>query len=405
MNLIVMKFGGTSVANIKKINNVADIVEKEAKKQKIIVVLSAMAGVTNKMQSYIDEIGSNEKLENDLMLTSGENVTIAMLSAILKKRNINSIPLLGWQVPIITDNNHQKAKILNINKTRIINFLKDYDVIVLAGFQGINIEGNITSLGRGGSDTTAVAIASSVNADRCDIYTDVDGVYTSDPNVVSEAKKIPKLAFEEMLEMSSSGAKVLHTRSVELAMKNNLVLQVLSSLTQKPGTLIVDDKKLIEKEIVSGVSYSKNESKITISGIPDKPGISAKIFGLLANKNINVDMIVQNISQDGINANITFTIPNNEVNYAKEILENNLGNINFKSLKTDENVSKISVIGMGMMSQSGVAKKMFETLANMSINILAISTSEIKISVLINEEYTDIAVKSLHNAYNLKMKK
>ena len=312
---------------------------------------------------------------------------------------------MGWQVPIITDDNHQKAKILNINKTRIINFLRDYDVIVLAGFQGINIEGNITSLGRGGSDTTAVAIASAVNADRCDIYTDVDGVYTTDPNVVSEAKKIPKLAFEEMLEMSSSGAKVLHTRSVELAMKNNLVLQVLSSLTQKPGTLIVDDKKLIEKEIVSGVSYSKNESKITISGIPDKPGISAKIFGLLANKNINVDMIVQNISQDGINANITFTIPNNEVNYAKEILENNLGNINFKSLKTDENVSKISVIGMGMMSQSGVAKKMFETLANMSINILAISTSEIKISVLINEEYTDIAVKSLHNAYNLKMKK
>ena len=405
MNLIVMKFGGTSVANIKKINNVADIVEKEATKKKIIVVLSAMAGVTNEMQSYIDEIESNEKLENDLMLTSGENVTIAILSAILKKRKINSIPLLGWQVPIITDGNHQKAKILNINKSRILEFLNNYNVIVLAGFQGINIDGNITSLGRGGSDTTAVAIASAVNAERCDIYTDVDGVYTTDPNVVSEAKKIPKLAFEEMLEMSSSGAKVLHTRSVELAMKNNLVLQVLSSITQKPGTLIVDDKKLIEKEIVSGVSYSKNESKITISGIPDKPGISAKIFGLLANKNINVDMIVQNISQDGINANITFTIPNNEVHYAKEILENNSGNINFKSLKTDENVSKISVIGMGMMSQSGVAKKMFETLANMSINILAISTSEIKISVLINEEYTDIAVKSLHDAYNLKMKK
>ena len=404
MNLIVMKFGGTSVANIKKINNVADIVEKEATKKKIIVVLSAMAGVTNEMQSYIDEIESNEKLENDLMLTSGENVTIAILSAILKKRKINSIPLLGWQVPIITDGNHQKAKILNINKSRILEFLNNYNVIVLAGFQGINIDGNITSLGRGGSDTTAVAIASAVNAERCDIYTDVDGVYTTDPNVVSEAKKIPKLAFEEMLEMSSSGAKVLHTRSVELAMKNNLVLQVLSSITQKPGTLIVDDKKLIEKEIVSGVSYSKNESKITISGIPDKPGISAKIFGLLANNNINVDMIVQNISQDGINANITFTIPNNEVHYAKEILENNSGNINFKSLKTDENISKISVIGMGMMSQSGVAKKMFETLANMSINILAISTSEIKISVLINEEYTDMAVKSLHDAYNLKIK-
>ena len=396
-----MKFGGTSVANIERLNNVAQIVENQVNNNKLIVVLSAMAGETNKMQEFIDEINSDYEIENDLILTSGENVTVGILSALLKKRNIKAKPLLGWQIPIITDKNNQKAKILNIDKNRLLNFLKNNDVLVVAGFQGISVDGHITSLGRGGSDTTAVAIASSINADRCDIYTDVEGVYSADPNIETNAKKITKLAFEEMLEMSSTGAKVLHTRSVELAMKNNLVLQVLSSLTNKEGTLIVDEKNLIEKEIVSGVSYSKNDSKLTISGIPDKPGISAKIFGLLADNNINVDMIVQNISQDGISANITFTVPNNEINTAKSILHNNLEHINYDTLKTDKNVSKISVIGMGMMSQSGVAQKMFKTLADNSINILAISTSEIKISVLIDEKYTNIAVKSLHEAYNL----
>ncbi len=401
MKLVVMKFGGTSVGGIDKINNVANIVENQLINKKLIVVLSAMSGVTNKMQEYIDEIGSNEIIENDLILTSGEAVSVGLLSAILKKRNIKSIPLLGWQIPIITDSNHQKAKILNIDKNRIDQFLKDYDVIVVAGFQGVDIDGNITSLGRGGSDTTAVAIAAAVDADRCDIYTDVDGVYTTDPNLEPKAKKISKLAFEEMLEMSSTGAKVLHTRSVELAMKNNLTLQVLSSITKEDGTLVVDENKLIEKEIVSGVSYSNNESKLTLSGIADKPGISATIFGLLANNNINVDMIVQNTSQDGITANITFTVPNSEINNAKKLLDENQNLINFKSIETDTNISKISVIGMGMMSQSGVAKKMFKTLAENSINILAISTSEIKISVLIDKKFTKIAVKSLHQAYNL----
>ena len=405
MSLIVMKFGGTSVANIDRIKNVARIVQKESKNNKVIVVLSAMAGFTNNMQDYIDEIKSEQKLENDLILTAGENITVGILSSILKKRKINSIPLLGWQVPIITDSNFQKATILNIDNKRLKKILRKQDVIVLAGFQGVDTAGNITSLGRGGSDTTAVAIASSVKADRCDIYTDVDGVFSTDPNIVKQAKKIPKLAFEEMLEMSSTGAKVLHTRSVELAMKNNLVLQVLSSISKKSGTLIVDEKKLIEQEIVSGVSYSKNESKITISGIPDKPGISARIFGLLANNNINVDMIVQNISQDGITANITFTVPNQEVKLAKNILSDNINNIKYDNLKTDKNVSKISVIGMGMMSQSGVAQKMFKTLADKSINILAISTSEIKISVLIDVKFTNIAVKSLHKAYRLNIKK
>ncbi len=401
MKLIVMKFGGTSVGSIDKINNVANIVEKQLNDKKLIVVLSAMSGVTNKMQEYIDEIESNEIIENDLILTSGEAVSVGLLSAILKKRNIKSIPLLGWQIPIITDSNHQKAKILNIDKDRIDKYLNDYDVLVVAGFQGIDIDGKITSLGRGGSDTTAVAVAAAVDADRCDIYTDVDGVYSTDPNLEPKAKKINKLAFEEMLEMSSSGAKVLHTRSVELAMKNNLTLQVLSSITKQSGTLVVDENKLIEKEIVSGVSFSNNESKLTLSGIADKPGISATIFGLLANNNINVDMIVQNTSQDGVTANITFTVPNIEIYNAKKILEENQKLIDFKSIETDSNISKISVIGMGMMSQSGVAKKMFTTLADNSINILAISTSEIKISVLINKQFTKIAVKSLHEAYNL----
>jgi len=401
MNTIVMKFGGTSVAGTEKIRNIADIVIKEVKNNKIIVVLSAMAGETNKLQSFLDDFASQYSLESDLVLTSGEQVTIGLLSAQLKNKGIKSIPLLGWQIPIITDDNHEKAKILHIDNKRIEKFFEKNDVIVLAGFQGISLDGEITSLGRGGSDTTAVAIASSVGAERCDIYTDVDGVYTTDPNIDQNAKKIPKMSYEEMLEMASTGSKVLHTRSVELAMKNNLTLQVLSSLTKETGTFIVDEKELIEKEIVSGVSYSKNEAKVTISGILDKPGISAKIFSLMTENNINVDMIVQNISQDGISANITFTINQKDFDLTKSVIEKNHNSLKHKSLSLDKNVAKISVIGMGMMSQAGVAEKMFKTLAKNEINILAISTSEIKISVLIEEKHTNIAVKSLHEAYNL----
>ncbi len=401
MNTIVMKFGGTSVAGTEKLRNIADIVIKEVKNNKIIVVLSAMAGETNKLQSFLDDFASQYSLESDLVLTSGEQVTIGLLSAELKNRGVKSIPLLGWQIPIITDDSHEKAKILNIDNKRIQKFFEKNDVIVLAGFQGISLDGEITSLGRGGSDTTAVAIASSVDAKRCDIYTDVDGVYTTDPNIDQNAKKISKMSYEEMLEMASTGSKVLHTRSVELAMKNNLTLQVLSSLTKETGTFIVDEKELIEKEIVSGVSYSKNEAKVTISGILDKPGISAKIFSLMSENNINVDMIVQNISQDGISANITFTISQKDFDITKSVIEKNHNSLKYKSLSLDKNVAKISVIGMGMMSQAGVAEKMFKTLAKNEINILAISTSEIKISVLIEEKHTNIAVKSLHEAYNL----
>ena len=401
MKTIVMKFGGTSVTGIQKLKNIVNIVSAEVKNHKVIVVLSAMAGETNKLQSYLDELGEQNSIESDLVLTSGEQVTIGLLSSLLKAQDIKSIPLLGWQIPIITDNNHEKAKILKIDKKRIESYFENYDVIVLAGFQGINIEGNITSLGRGGSDTTAVAIASAIKAERCDIYTDVEGVYSTDPNIEKKAKKISKMSYEEMLEMASTGAKVLHTRSVELAMKNNLTLQVLSSLTKKTGTFIVDEKELIEKEIVSGVSYSDKEAKVTISGILDKPGISAQIFSLMTENNINVDMIVQNISQDGISANITFTINQKDYHLTKSVLEKSNNILNYKSLILDKNVAKISVIGMGMMSQSGVAEKMFKTLAKNAINILAISTSEIKISVLIDVKHTNIAVKSLHEVYNL----
>jgi len=396
-----MKFGGTSVAGIEKIKNIADIVCDEVTNNKVIVVLSAMAGETNKLQSYLDNLEIQYSLESDLVLTSGEQVSIGLLSAALKNCGLKSIPLLGWQVPIITDDSYEKAKILYVDNKRIHKYFENNDVIVLAGFQGISLDGKITSLGRGGSDTTAVAIASSVDAERCDIYTDVDGVYTTDPNIDKNAKKISKMSYEEMLELASTGAKVLQTRSVELAMKNNLTLQVLSSLIKETGTFIVDENELIEKEIVSGVSYSKNEAKVTISGILDKPGISAKIFSLMTENNINVDMIVQNISQDGISANITFTINQKDFDLTKLVIENNNNNLEYKSLTLDKNVAKISVVGMGMMSQSGVAEKMFKTLAKNEINILAISTSEIKISVLIDEQHTNIAVKSLHEAYNL----
>jgi len=409
MNIVVMKFGGTSLANVKKIKEVAKIVLSNSKNKKIVVVLSAMSGVTNTLQSYIDEIdgtlsNSFPSKETDLIMTSGEQVTIGLLSMELNKHGIKSIPLLGWQIPIITDEKYDKSRILNIDNKNIYNYFKDYDVIALAGFQGISINGNITSLGRGGSDTTAVAIAASLEAERCDIYTDVEGVYTTDPNLEPNAKKIDKLSYEEMLEMSSAGAKVLQLRSVELAMKNNLTLQVLSSLNNTAGTYIVNENKLIEKEMVSGVSYSKNESKITISGIPDKPGISAKIFGFMAGNNINVDMIVQNISQDGITANMTFTVSTKDEILTKKILQENKNDLKYNNLLINSDIAKISVVGVGMMSQSGVAAKMFKTLAENKMNILAISTSEIKISVLIDKKHTELAIKSLHSVYKLNKK-
>ncbi|PPR47197.1 MAG: Aspartate kinase [Alphaproteobacteria bacterium MarineAlpha5_Bin9] len=401
MKILVMKFGGTSVADIKKLKNVAIKVKRNSKKYKVVVVLSAMAGETNKLQKYLDIVSEKSSYSSDLVITSGEHVSVGLLSIILNKLKVKSICLLGWQIPIITDNSYGKARILKINNKIIKNYFKKNEVIIVPGFQGISKEGKISSLGRGGSDTTAVALACSLKATRCDIYTDVDGVYSTDPNIDKKAKKIKKISYEEMLEMASLGAKVLQTRSVELAMKNNLVLQVLSSLNNSPGTFIVNEKNLIEKEMVTGISYTKNEAKITISGIPDKPGVSSLIFGILSDSNINVDMIVQNISQDGLRANVTFTVQEREMNLAKKILEKNRDLIDFHYISTNADVSKVSVIGVGMKSQSGVAKKMFKALADLKINILAISTSEIKISVLINRKMTNKAVKKLHKAYVL----
>ena len=399
-----MKFGGTSVANIGRIKKVAKIIQREKKKYKILVVLSAMAGVTDDLDELINKTKSNNSLETDLIITSGEQVTISLLSIFLNKKNITAHPLLGWQIPIITDSEYGKARIINILDRNIINYFKKYEVLVVAGFQGIDINGKITSLGRGGSDTTAVAIAAAIKAERCDIYTDVKGIYSTDPNVDKSAKKINKISFEEILEMSSAGAKVLQTRSVELAMKNKLDMQVLSSIVNSKGTLIVNENKIVEKEMISGISFSKEESKVTISGIPDKPGTSAKIFGILSKSNINVDMIIQNISPDGISANLTFTLPTREINFVINLLEKNKASLKYRSVSTNSNLAKISVIGMGMRSQSGVAQKMFQSLADKKINILAISTSEIKITVLINKKFTEKAVKALHKAYKLNKK-
>ena len=403
MKILVMKFGGTSVANIEKIKKVASIIEKKTKEYKIVTVLSAMAGVTNDLQNHIDQISNIDSSDSDIIITSGEQITIGLLSMTLNKMKVKSIPLLGWQVPIITDDSYGKAKILKIEDKIILNHFDKFNVIIVAGFQGVSIEGKISSLGRGGSDTTAVALASALNAERCDIFTDVDGVYSTDPNIDPSAKKLDKISYEEMLEMSSTGAKVLQTRSVEIAMKNNLPLQVLSSITNSPGTMIVNEKNLVEKEMVSGVSYSNNEANITISGIPNIPGIAANIFGILSDSNIIVDMIVQNISQDGIRANLSFTVQNKDSGLASKIISENKSKLQYSNLFTNTEVSKISVIGVGMKSQTGVAKKMFQTLANSNINILAISTSEIKISVLIDKKYTEQAVQSLHKAYNLSL--
>ena len=326
-----------------------------------------MFGINPKQSFEISD--SFSESEHDVLVSSGEQVACSLIAGRLIHEGYESRSWLSWQIPILTKGKYKNSRINQINKGNIIKYLKKGGIPVVTGFQGLNDENRITTIGRGGSDASAIMLAKFFKAKRCIIYTDVDGVYTTDPNLEPKAKKINKLAFEEMLEMSSTGAKVLHTRSVELAMKNNLTLQVLSSITKEDGTFVVDENKLIEKEIVSGVSFSNNESKLTLSGIADKPGISATIFGLLANNNINVDMIVQNTSQDGVTANITFTVPNSEIHNAKKILEENQNLIDFKSIETDSNISKISVIGMGMMSQSGVAKKMFETLADNSITV------------------------------------
>ncbi|MEK9692305.1 MAG: aspartate kinase [Rhodospirillaceae bacterium] len=403
MALIVQKFGGTSVADMERIASAARIVESEvAGGNKVAVVVSAMAGETNKLVNYIRDISATcDMKEYDTVVAAGEQVTAGLMALELQKVGLKARSWLGWQVPLRTTDAHGKARIKGIGPGTFARSISDGQVAVLAGFQGLGLDNRITTLGRGGSDTTAVALAAALGADRCDIFTDVDGVYTSDPRIVAKARKISKITYEEMLEMASLGAKVLQTRSVELAMKYRVKLQVRSSFKDVEGTLVVDENEILEHELVSGIAHSRDESKITLIRVADRPGIAASIFGPLTEANINVDMIVQNVSEDGAATDLTFTVNRSDFDYALDVLENNKNNLGFERIASDPEVTKISVVGVGMRSHSGVAQKMFNALAERGINIQVISTSEIKVSVLISEEYTELALRALHSAYNL----
>jgi len=410
--LVVQKFGGTSVGNIERIKNVAKKVEAELNKNnQVIVVVSAMSGVTNQLVDYCHQVSSlinNSALsEYDSIIATGEQITCGLLALQLQSMGYKARSFLGWQIPLTTDNVHSKARIDEIKGEVLLESLKQYQVIVVAGFQGINFESQrITTLGRGGSDTSAVAIAAAVNADICDIYTDVDGVYTTDPRITDKAKKLNKITYEEMLEMAYSGSKVLQTRSVAMAMAHNVKVRVLSSfeeVNENSGTILVNNnQEIMEKRLITGISYCKTDVRITLSQMPDHPGLSANIFGALANQEVNVDMIVQNISADGKKIDITFTASKDELERAKIGIYGIKNEVNFTELKIDDNIAKISVIGVGMISHSGVAHTMFKTLADKGINLLLISTSEIKISVLIAKEYGELAVRILHDAFGLE---
>ncbi len=403
MARIVMKFGGTSVGDADRIKNVARRVKAEADKgNQVAVVVSAMSGVTNQLVDYCKQISPlHDAREYDTVVATGEQVTIGLLAMALQELGTDARSWTGWQLPIITDDVHGKARISSINTEDMIRRMEAGQVAVVAGFQGVTAEGRITTLGRGGSDTSAVALAAALKADRCDIYTDVDGVYTTDPRIVPKARKLNKITYEEMLESASLGAKVLQTRSVEMAMKHRVRVQVLSSFMDAPGTLVCDEDEIVEQELVSGIAYSRDEAKITLVAVADKPGVAAAIFGSLADANVNVDMIVQNISEDGKSTDMTFTVSQTDLDRAVKLLSENQQKLGFSRLVPDPNVAKISVIGVGMRSHAGVAQKMFSTLGAKGINIQVISTSEIKVSVLIAEEYTELALRALHTAYGL----
>ena len=403
MARIVMKFGGTSVANIERINAVADRVKRlHAQGHEIAVVVSAMAGVTDHLIGLVADAGGREDgREYDVVVSTGEQVTSGLLALVLKRIGVPARSWLGWQLPVHTDDTHSKARILGIDTDGIGLTLADGWVAVVPGFQGLGPDGRVTTLGRGGSDTSAVALAAALRADQCDIYTDVDGVYTADPRIVTKARKLSKIAYEEMLESASLGAKVLQTRSVELAMKERVRVQVLSSFADTPGTLVVDEDEIVEQQLVTGIAYSRNEAKMTLLGVPDRPGVAAAIFGPLSEASINVDMIVQNVSEDGNVTDLTFTVAQTDLEQATEVLRARAGELGFRDLRPDPDVAKISVIGIGMRSHAGVAQTMFRSLAEKGINIEVISTSEIKVSVLIAEEYTELAVRTLHTAYGL----
>ena len=403
MELVVLKFGGTSVADVPQIKKIALKVKGEVDQgNKVIVVVSSMSGVTNNLIDLVNQTSKNFSLsEHDVVLSTGEQITSALLSIALEELSLKARSWMGWQVPIVSDNTHGKAVIKDIKTSNIMGSIKKGYIAIVSGFQGISEDNRITTLGRGGSDTTAVALAAAFSADRCDIYTDVEGVYTTDPRIVKKAKKLDFITYEEMLELASQGAKVLQTRSVALAMKYNVNLRVLSSFANLPGTLIAEERGNMEKSEISGIAHSLNEAKITLSDIPDQPGQAANIFGALAEFSINVDMIVQSSSINHGSTDMTFTIPETDLLMAEKVIKKIKGNIGFKKFTSETNVVKISIIGNAMRSQSGIAKTMFQTLAKNHINIQVISTSEIKISVLISAEYYELAMRSLHLAFNL----
>ncbi len=403
MARIVMKFGGTSVADLERIRNVAGRIKAEVDRgNQVAVVISAMAGVTNQLADYADQSAELYDLrEYDVVVSSGEQVTAGILAIVLQDLGVSARSWLGWQIPIRTNDAHGNARIEDIDVTEILRRFDDGQVAVVTGFQGIDAQGRVTTLGRGGSDISAVALAAALDAERCDIHTDVDGVYTSDPRIVAKAHKLDRVTYEEMLEMASQGAKVLQTRSVEIAMKHRVRVRVLSSFENSSGTLIVDEDEIVEQAIVSGITYSRDEAKITLTRVPDRPGAAAGIFGPLAEAAINVDMIVQNVSVDSDETGITFTVTKADLERAVKVLEGLRDSLEYGDLLSDPNVVKVSVIGVGMRSHVGVAQKMFSTLAEKGINIQVISTSEIKVSVLVAEEYTELAVRSLHSAYGL----
>lgn len=411
MALIVQKFGGTSVADIERIRHVATRVKHEVDAgNQVIVVVSAMSGVTNRLVDYClqmnDLTTDTARADYDHVVAAGEQVTSGLLALGLQKLGLSARAWAGWQIPLTSDAMFSKARIEEIGTEAIKARLAKGEVAVIAGFQGVTDGARISTLGRGGSDTTAVALAAAFDAERCDIYTDVDGVYTCDPRIVKKAQKLDKVSYEEMLEMASLGSKVLQTRSVELAMNYRVRVQVLSTFDERsadtlPGTLLVDEEEIVEKQRVTGIAYSRDEARVTLTNVENKPGVSASIFGPLADKGINVDMIVQNVTEDGKSTDLTFTVGKSDIKRALEIVESDSHMPKFDKALTDAGVAKISVIGVGMRSHAGVAAEMFRTLAEKNINIIVISTSEIKISVLIDEEYIELALRALHTVYGL----
>ena len=405
MARIVQKFGGTSVADVDRIKAVARRVKAEVDAgNQVAVVVSAMSGVTNQLVAHVDGVSSlYDAREYDVVVSSGEQVTSGLLALALQALGVSARSWLGWQIPVHTDGVHGKARIEGIDTDELSRRMDGGEVVVMAGFQGLGPDNRITTLGRGGSDTSAVALAAALSAHRCDIYTDVDGVYTTDPRIVSKARKLNKITYEEMLEMASVGAKVLQTRSVEMAMKHGVRVEVRSSFADVRGTLVVDEDEIVEQELVSGIAYSRDEAKITLVQVADRPGVAASIFGPLSEASINVDMIVQNVSHGSGSArtDLTFTVAKTDLSRAVATLEERRDDLGFTALTADPDVVKISVIGVGMRSHAGVAQRMFQCLADKGINIQVISTSEIKVSVLVAEEYTELALRALHTAYGL----